>query len=64
MYTASKPMLLALTALMLLSACGQNTKTATLVTPLSQQAATLKWDEAVAASTTVKVNNSNLISMR
>lgn len=50
-----------LAALVLCSACTEQTKTATFITPASQS---LKWDEAVAATSTVKVGNSNLISMR
>lgn len=56
--------LIVLTALMALTACGQATKPASLAFAQPQQMASLKWDEAVAATTTVTVNNSNLISMR
>ena len=56
--------LVALAALIMCSACTDKPmKTATLLTPTAQQA-TLKWDETVAASTTVRVNNTSLIFMR
>ena len=56
--------LVALVALMMCSACTDRpTNTATLLTPTSQQAS-IKWDEAIAATTTVHVNNASLISMR
>lgn len=56
--------LLALSAMLLCSACGQGPRTATLVTPAAQHLPNLKWDEAVAATTTARVSNSSLISMR
>lgn len=64
MFNTGKMTVVALAALLLCSACGQTTKTATFVTPASQQIAMVKWDEAVAATTTAKVSNSSLISMR
>ncbi len=56
--------MMALTAALLCSACAEKTSTATLITPTSQQMATIKWDEVVAASTTVKVSNASLVAMR
>ena len=54
----------ALSALVLLCACTDKSQTMTRITPTSQQVVSIKWDEAVAAETTVKVNNTNLIFMR
>jgi hypothetical protein len=55
---------LALGLMLLCTACtSSTTKTATLISPASQQYA-MKWDETVGATTTAKVNNSSLISMR
>ena len=54
---------LALGLMLLCTACTPSTKTATLISPASQQYA-MKWDETVGATTTAKVNNSSLISMR
>ncbi len=56
--------MMALAALLLCSACTEKASTATFVTPASQEIAAIKWDEAVAASTTAKVNNTALIFMR
>ncbi len=56
--------MMALAAALLCSACTENTSTATFITPASQQVAAIKWDEAVAATTTVKVSNAGLVAMR
>ena len=54
----------AVAALLACSACApQSTATTTLVTPASQHVQ-IKWDEAVAAPTTVPVNNTMLLFMR
>ena len=55
--------LTALIGLVLLSACTDRSATITKITPTAQ-AVSIKWDEAVAAPETVKVNNTNLIFMR
>ncbi len=55
--------LTALIALVLLSACTDKSETMTRITPTAQQTS-VKWDEAVAAETTAKVNNTSLIFMR
>lgn len=54
----------ALAALLVCSACGEKSSTMTLVTPTSQQAVAIKWDEAVASGTTARVSNTSLIFMR
>ncbi len=64
MTTTQRITVLLLGVLLLCSACTQNTKTATFITPTSQQVTAVKWDEMVAASTTAKVSNGSLISMR
>jgi hypothetical protein len=56
--------LTALAALLICSACADNAKTVTLITPASQQVASVRWDETVAANTTAKVSNTSLIFMR
>ena len=56
---------ISIVAMLACSACGSTqSRTATFVMPASQQYATVKWDEAIAATSTAQVNNNNLISMR
>ena len=48
----------------LCSACSdRTTRTATIITPTSQ-VASINWDEAAAATSSAKVNNTSLIFMR
>lgn len=63
--------LLALTALLFCSACADkiapSRHTAVAMEPMTmaqQQPTTVSWEQAVAATTTVRVNNASLISMR
>lgn len=55
---------IALTALLLCSACADKPTTTTLITPTAQQFSALQWDEATAAVTAAHVNNNSLIMMR
>jgi hypothetical protein len=59
-----KPTLLALAGLLLCSACANQPKTATLITPAAQEFSSIRWDEAVAAQQSAKVYNNSLIMMR
>lgn len=56
--------MMALAALLLCSACAEKPTSMNLADTGTQQVASIKWDEAVAATTVAKVNNTNLIMMR
>lgn len=63
-YTKRSALLLAAIAVLCSACTTKTTTTATYITPTSQEVAAIKWDEAVAASTSARVNNTSLIFMR
>lgn len=60
----TKPTILALAALLVCSACADKNPIKRADVSSHQQFSSIRWDEAVAARSAAKVNNTSMIMMR